>query len=70
MRSGGSDPTNSDSSRAGTVRAPSPSTCPPTHVLMATSRFVADSFRRDWSVSRSTFWVMGSVVAGGDGPGL
>ena len=62
IRSLGSELTNSVSRRAGTVMAPSSSTCAPIQVLIAISRLVADSFNRDWSVDIRTFWVIGSVV--------
>jgi len=60
--SGGSEPANSVMSRAGTVIEPSSSIWAPIHVLMAISRFVADSLSRDWSVEIRTFCVIGKVV--------
>ena len=61
IRSLGKELTNSVSSLAGTVMIPSSSTIAPIQVVMAISRFVADSFSMDWSVLISTFWVMGKV---------
>ena len=53
---------NSPRSRAGTVMDPSSSTMAPIQVVIAISRFVADSLNIDWSMLSSTFWVTGSVA--------
>jgi hypothetical protein len=58
----GSELINSVKSLAGTVIAPSFSTLAPIQQLMAISRFVADSLRRESSVAMRTLFVIGKVV--------
>ena len=58
----GSELTSSLNSRDGTVIAPSSSTFPPTQVVIAISRLVAESFSIDWSVLSNTFCVIGRVA--------
>ena len=58
----GREPINSVSRRAGTVMAPSSSILAPIQQLMAISRLVATSLRRDRSAAKRTLLVMGSVV--------
>ncbi len=53
---------NSVRSRAGTVIVPSSSTLAPIQQLIAISRLVATSLRRDWSVAKRMLLVMGRVV--------
>ena len=57
----GRELTNSPSRRAGTVMLPCSSTLAPTQQVVAISRFVATSFRRDSSATRSIFWATGNV---------
>ena len=66
--SGGIELTQSVSSRAGSVIAPSSSTCAPSQQLTPTSRLVAASFRRSVVGAQQDVAQHGQRAARGDGP--